>query len=472
MTDAQTLLTRGAQSLVLMLMGYDQQMDDALTALRQTLKEQPVDQARFQSSLEAVEKIYDDLEQLRDRGVPTYAKAFEVLLADQDQSILEPLKKAEPVLTDLLKVAEPLARYINTLKQLDPVNTPDLADIRQRLMTRFRLLLKTLQQLGQGLESVEKAHQLLKGDPDWDTLDQLIGQIIEVISDQLVAEKRQFEGYLAALNEKLERITKLVEQDSDTLQAMHDLNTEFNLSLQDQMTEARRQIDEQTRIDALKDTLLSSLDRITQRLEEHQTAQMAQLNSLQSSRADMANQVAELEKENVSLMAALQKERQLSQRDALTQLPNRQAFQTRLDEEISRARRYQQSLSLAILDIDFFKRINDDFGHLVGDKVLRMVAKEMKRVSRESDFIARFGGEEFIMILPQTTQEQAYLAVDKMRAHIDDCPFNFQNRPVPVTFSAGVAERVENESIEDWLQRADDALYQSKGGGRNKVTAA
>jgi diguanylate cyclase len=124
-----------------------------------------------------------------------------------------------------------------------------------------------------------------------------------------------------------------------------------------------------------------------------------------------------------------------------------------------------------MLDIDFFKRINDEFGHLVGDKVLRMIAKEMKRNCRESDFLARFGGEEFILLLPQTPLHDAVLAVEKIRKHIETRPFHFQNKPVPLTISAGVAQYSNGEEIETWLARADSALYSSKRNGRNQVSS-
>ena len=101
-----------------------------------------------------------------------------------------------------------------------------------------------------------------------------------------------------------------------------------------------------------------------------------------------------------------------------------------------------------------------------------MIAKEMKKVCRESDFIARFGGEEFILLLPQTALKDATVAVDKLCKHIANCPFHYQNKPVPLTLSAGVAELGENEKTDAWLERADTALYESKRTGRNKTTAA
>ena len=123
-------------------------------------------------------------------------------------------------------------------------------------------------------------------------------------------------------------------------------------------------------------------------------------------------------------------------------------------------------------DIDLFKRINDSFGHLIGDKVLKMVSKEMKKICRNSDFLARYGGEEFVVILPQTNLYDAHTAMEKIRMHVADCPFNYQNEPVPLTISIGIAEKGLEEETESWIGRADNALYEAKGGGRNKFVSA
>jgi diguanylate cyclase len=160
----------------------------------------------------------------------------------------------------------------------------------------------------------------------------------------------------------------------------------------------------------------------------------------------------------------------MSARDPLTQLPNRQGFDQRLKEELMRSIRYRQPLSIALIDIDFFKRINDEFGHLAGDKVLKILAKEMKSQVRQSDYLARFGGEEFVLILPQTDAIQAELALEKMRLHISQCPFNFQGNPVQITISTGIAQHDGEEPSDLMVHRADKALYQSKEAGRNRTT--
>jgi diguanylate cyclase len=120
----------------------------------------------------------------------------------------------------------------------------------------------------------------------------------------------------------------------------------------------------------------------------------------------------------------------------LTQLPNRDSWQDRLQFEVDRWQRYKGDITIAVVDIDFFKRINDSFGHKAGDRVLQLLARELKKGLRSTDFIARIGGEEFVVLLPETTGAQAKKVMDGLRDNVAKLPFHFSNQPVTITFSA------------------------------------
>jgi diguanylate cyclase (GGDEF)-like protein len=152
--------------------------------------------------------------------------------------------------------------------------------------------------------------------------------------------------------------------------------------------------------------------------------------------------------------------------DPLTELYNRRAFTLLVEKELSRAKRHSLAITLAILDIDHFKKINDQFGHNVGDEVLHRLAKELTNNMRKEDIICRWGGEEFVILMVKTTTELSFKHLDQVRENISNMNFS----PVEkLTFSAGMATVNANESFKDWLQRADDALYKAKEAGRNKV---
>ncbi|MDP2560479.1 GGDEF domain-containing protein [Psychrobium sp. 1_MG-2023] len=157
--------------------------------------------------------------------------------------------------------------------------------------------------------------------------------------------------------------------------------------------------------------------------------------------------------------------------DELTQLANRRAFMTTCSKELARSKRNNQPISVMIFDIDFFKKVNDRYGHHVGDIVLSKLANVCKESVRASDLVARLGGEEFAVLLPETTLAQAMQTAEKLRSKIEGIEFTGSwNDVINITVSIGVTEvRPEQETIEKPLIRADRALYRAKNSGRNKA---
>jgi diguanylate cyclase (GGDEF)-like protein len=152
--------------------------------------------------------------------------------------------------------------------------------------------------------------------------------------------------------------------------------------------------------------------------------------------------------------------------DALTGLYNRNKFDELFNLELNRIKRYGVQSSLVILDIDHFKRFNDTYGHLIGDKVLVSLAKTVSKSVRNTDIFARWGGEEFILLLPETPIESACLLVEKLRKEVSKIEIE---EAEPVTASFGVTQLVKSDTLKSAFQRADEALYMAKGAGRNCV---
>ncbi|MGI6731980.1 MAG: diguanylate cyclase [Anaerovoracaceae bacterium] len=159
----------------------------------------------------------------------------------------------------------------------------------------------------------------------------------------------------------------------------------------------------------------------------------------------------------------------LAMRDELTQLYNRNYLTTVITDIMRYADRYQESLSLLILDLDDFKNINDAFGHLVGDKILRKFAAVVNQNLRKSDLLFRFGGEEFIVVMPKTDLEGATAVAEKLRSAVEKIRVSVVRR---LTVSIGVSERIGDEPFTLWFGRADEALYRAKNNGKNKVVPA
>lgn len=155
--------------------------------------------------------------------------------------------------------------------------------------------------------------------------------------------------------------------------------------------------------------------------------------------------------------------------DGLTQTHNKRYLFESLEREIIRARRHDRPLAVMMFDIDYFKRINDHFGHLAGDYVLRELADTVQQRIRRDEIFARYGGEEFVIVLPETTIEGAAALAETLRERVETHPFVFQGESIPVTISAGCALVQEADTATELIQRADTKLYEAKRSGRNRV---
>jgi diguanylate cyclase (GGDEF)-like protein len=177
-----------------------------------------------------------------------------------------------------------------------------------------------------------------------------------------------------------------------------------------------------------------------------------------------------IESDSERLHDELHKARLMSLTDEFTGLPNRRAFMRRLEDEIGRAQRYDTPLSLAIVDLDEFKIINDTFGHVAGDQILRCYAEHMLSTFRHYDLVARYGGEEFSVLLPNTALEGAQRALSKVQSRVAKSQCEHDGRALLLpTFSAGLALYVPGEQPIRFIERADRALYRAKHLGRNRI---
>lgn len=169
----------------------------------------------------------------------------------------------------------------------------------------------------------------------------------------------------------------------------------------------------------------------------------------------------------------LEENKRLAATDMLTGLPNRRHLLDAVRKELNRSRRYGHSLSILILDIDHFKRINDTYGHNSGDEALRVMGQVIRDIARASDLICRFGGEEFLVALPETTASQAALVAERLRERTEQAEVRAEGgKLIHMTTSIGVAQWVPGDEFDDTLATADKALYEAKGLGRNRVVVA
>jgi two-component system, cell cycle response regulator len=163
--------------------------------------------------------------------------------------------------------------------------------------------------------------------------------------------------------------------------------------------------------------------------------------------------------------------RTLATRDELTGIPNRKSITTALEEESYKTRKTNEPLSLIMLDLDKFKSVNDDFGHAAGDLVLKESAKVIQSLIRERDYVGRYGGDEFLVLLWNTARTNACIVAERIRAGVEKHSFLFEGKKISVTLSLGVACLDDSmESTDDFVKRADEAQYIAKKNGGNQVS--
>lgn len=158
--------------------------------------------------------------------------------------------------------------------------------------------------------------------------------------------------------------------------------------------------------------------------------------------------------------------------DALTQIPNKRALDEALTRECHLGDRHEHACALILCDLDHFKKVNDTYGHVVGDHILKATARELERATRNSDAVFRFGGEEFAILLPHTGEVEARMVAERVRQFIGEIAVTCGEHQVATTASAGIAGRMAGETAEQWVARADEALYRAKAQGRNCTRVA
>lgn len=318
----------------------------------------------------------------------------------------------------------------------------------------------------------DQLYKDLQNGLDWAELLPALDNVVTVVTSALGRDQHEFEQFLQSLNQQLLEIASFISFVDNSQLIGEEQARELTATLGNQVGQIEASFSSFSgqstqEVSELKRSVAGNLQSIVASLEQFQLEQNEQHKSMSEQLAEMSQRVEKMEEESRQANENLQKQREKLLRDTLTNLPNREAYNIRLQQEFDRWQRYQRPLVFAIADIDLFKRINDDYGHAAGDKVLKIIARTLQKQLRKTDFIARFGGEEFVMLLPETNLEAAELALEKLRAAVEACPFRFRDKPLTITSSFGATQFAEGDSIATAFDRADRALYQAKDAGRN-----
>lgn len=279
----------------------------------------------------------------------------------------------------------------------------------------------------------------------------------------------QFDDYIQELNDRLEGMQKNLERLQNSREEQRQNNQRFGLSVRDRVEGLQDSVDKAEDLQTLKQEIGDQLDSLRQEVARYQEQVDNQSNQTGSHLQDMGNGLNSVENVTNGLRNHVEEQQRKAHQDALTGLPNRIALTERLEKDIQQWKQKGGYLLLAVLDVDHFKSINDTYGHLAGDRVLKILAHRWRDSLREQDFLARYGGEEFVLLMPDTHPEQGFEVLDQLRKDTEECPFHFKGERLVITVSAGFATFTRDLSAEDVFERADQALYRAKHGGRNRV---
>lgn len=353
-----------------------------------------------------------------------------------------------------------------------PLSDISYSSVAQHIHTTLMTLLDDLPISSEHEQQAQALRQRLTDGLNWYELVPLLDELsVIIIATAQGASGRELTDYLLELNQRLTSFYNSLESTSSgylaSVQDAKTLDNDLRLhvtGLQDDVQTSNDLASLKKLVDARLDSVVSTL----QVYQEKRTNSEAQIIERLQALSEHSRQ---MEQEAQQLSVKLEEQRQQALIDPLTGLANRAAWNERSALEHANLQAHS-SLLLSIIDIDHFKRINDNYGHLAGDKVLKIIASELQKRLRETDFIARFGGEEYAVLMPDTPLEEGCELINTLRLAIAACPFNFKGEPVSVTLSAGVGKIAADESLDQAFDRVDQALYAAKKAGRNRIQSA
>ena len=495
----------------------DERLSSALNQLSSIISE--LDKAGKESSgqfpesmsllMETLQEINLDADQQK-RLKPMCAKLLKAIAAgsrsDKDkQNVSTQLKQISSLVNENLtgshngEAAEDLISRLVGLLQLTPDASARIKNIlrenRQLQETELQALADTLNALLQGADSgqlslEEAINELLDQlngiqgmaetvtelrarldsglqNDEWkDAISKIVDSVAAAMK-QLDLEKRELEGFIVNITKQLGQLSQLVEDDFHEKTDDHNHAKEFHDYLHEGINSIEADFQSSNNLEELRESISKNIQFIRQRVDAFVHETHERFEATERRNQQLSSQLSEMEQETEELQVKLAENREKLMRDPLTGVFNRLAYDQQLTQDMARWQRYQTPFSFAILDIDFFKRINDEYGHAAGDKALVIVAKLMMKIVRKTDLIFRIGGEEFVIIMPGTDSQQAGQLVEKIRQSVSATEIHFKQKRVNLTLSAGFTAVREGDDEDSIFERTDKAMYRAKHSGRN-----
>ncbi|MBF7144454.1 MULTISPECIES: GGDEF domain-containing protein [Pseudomonas] len=384
------------------------------------------------------------------------------------QAVLDVLPLTAAMVQALVPTTEP-AEATDASFSLPASQEPTYSSVATHIESTLLKMLDGLVLPPKLLETADSMRERLEHGLNWYELLPMLDDVALMtltISDN---GQQELQRYLQQINERLAWFQGQLHEASQGQADSQDQARQLDTELREQVGDLHESVAAVEDADALKRLLESRLDGLLGSVDEHRRRREAHEVEVAERMRGLSDRVASMEREAEAYQSVLEEQRQKALQDPLTGLPNRAGLNERLEALISQRATEEVPAQVAIMDLDHFKSINDNYGHLAGDRVLKIVADQLRRQLRDGDFLARFGGEEFVALFPGSAPEEAHAVLEQMRQAIEACPFHFKGMRIVVTVSMGMATLRSKEAAQAALKRADEALYRAKDTGRNRI---
>jgi diguanylate cyclase len=375
---------------------------------------------------------------------------------------------------ELARLAESLTTTVVAVDAASPVPTITFPATD----TQSRLALKSLLERLAGGDPKGPAAALIaelataKNDSALAKIIMRAADLVRGHSEQLQRERLQIAEILGEVTQRLDEMAGYLSDSNHANRSRFEDTQTYNDTVMSQMRELTDEVAGATELGVLQTLVNTRLERVAQHVSNFRAREEFRLLEVNGRADRMRTRIAELERETSDLHSRLDSEKQRARIDSLTGIANRKSFEERFAQEIAHKPRADLAVVMLLWDLDNFKIINDSYGHRAGDRVLQSVAACFMAAVRGNDFVARIGGEEFVMLLSGTKLAQGMLIANQVRSAVEALRFHFRGTPVRVTVSCGVTELLDNDAAEGAFDRADSALYRAKHNGKNVCVAA
>jgi diguanylate cyclase len=375
---------------------------------------------------------------------------------------------------ELARLADSLTTAVVAVDAVSPIPTITFAATDTHTRLAVKALLERLPP-GAGASAIQALIAALATAKNDAAVARIITRAADLVhehSEHLAGERRLTAAILGEVTKRLEEMAGYLSDVEHGDRSHFDDTQSYNETVMTQVRALSDEVDSATELGALRSLVNARLQRVVENVSHFRAREELRLLEITSRAERMRSRIVELEREATELHSKLDSEKQVARIDPLTGIANRKSFEERFAQEIGKKPGSEVPMVMLLWDLDGFKFVNDSYGHRAGDRVLQSVAACFAAVARPDDFVARIGGEEFVVLLSGTRIAEAMIIANQVRAAVENLRFHFRGTPVRVTISCGLTELQDEDQAGAAFERADLALYRAKHSGKNLCVAA